>query len=147
MRPTTPPLITVRPTTPPPRATTVVTLTLVTGNDGTEDDPVFELYGSFAGSPHRVVLNRSGTFRPNQTDTFQFTVPSEFCSITSYRLTKPAGKSGDDPWFLKEIYITLNGKLISFNRAVGSFSPITSTSFPPNGNWTGTALYKELCPK
>jgi hypothetical protein len=137
----------ITPTTPPSRSSTMTTVRLqvVTGNDGTNDKPIFELYGTSGKVFEYVMDTHPNSLQPNQTDEYIFSIPLDICDVTGYTLKKPAGNSGDDAWDIREIYIYINDTSVFFDRAVSSFSPLTSTSYPPNGNWSGTTDYVQKC--
>jgi hypothetical protein len=101
---------------------------------------------SKAGKVFEYVMDtHPNALQPNQTDEFIFTIPLGFCDITGYTVKKPAGNNGDDAWDLKEIFIYINDISVFFDRAVGDFGPVTSTSYPPNGNWSGINDYVQKC--
>jgi len=129
---------------------TIVKLTLVTGDDGTANLPVFELFDNSGGDFFGQVLfstslNQKGDLQPNQTAIYEFTVPSPFCKIAGWHLSKPANSGVDDPWLLKEIYIELNGEMVYFDRVFYDQGPMNAGEGERSGNWVRTNEYKQQC--
>jgi hypothetical protein len=122
-----------------------IRLQVVTGTDGTNDKPILKLYNKLGGVAAQFTMDKPNALRPSQTDEFTFTSSLTFCDFTGYQIIKPAGPIGDDPWDLREVYIYIDNVLVFFDRAAGDFSPVTSTSYPPNGGWSGTDEYKQKC--
>ena len=131
---------------------TYVKLTLVTGDDGTVDIPIFELFDNsgemFSGKVlFSTPLNHKGDFQPNSTATYTFTVPYNFCKFVGWHLSKPATSGVDDSWLVKEIYIELNGEMVYFDRVFSDQGSMSTSSPLPvrSGNWAGTDDYKQQC--
>jgi hypothetical protein len=123
---------------------TLVKLTLVTGSDGTADNPTFELVDNSGNSLFSITLNNPGDLQPNQTDVYEFTVPHPFCKLTGWWLIKPSNSGVDDSWLPTEIDIELDGKMVSFDRLFSDLGPLTASS-PRSGNWSGSDIYKQQC--
>ncbi len=128
----------------PKVSVTSVKLTLVTGSDGTADNPIFALYDSNGTMLFTTTLNNQSDLQPGQTDVYEFSVPYPFCQITGWQLTKPSTAEVDDPWLPTEIYIELNGIMVAFDRLFGDFGLVTATS-PRSGNWAGIEIYNQHC--
>jgi uncharacterized protein YjdB len=130
----------------PPPVTIPIRIQVVTGTDGTNDKPILKLYNKQGGVAAQFTMDKSNALRPGQTDEFTFTSSLTFCDLTGFQIIKPAGPAGDDPRDLREEYIYIDNVLVFFSRTTGTdFSPVTSTSFPPNGGWSGTNEYKTRC--
>jgi hypothetical protein len=123
-----------------------VKLTLVTGEDGTNDNPIFGLSDTNMTPVFSIDLDKPGDLQPNQTDVYEFDIPYPYCRIIAWQLTKPASKSADDPWLLNEMYIEIDGVLVMFMRDLSSsFGLTTSASAPYSGNWSGVQAYTQIC--
>jgi hypothetical protein len=123
-----------------------IRIKVVTGTDGTNDKPILKLYDKQGSVAAQFTMDKSNALRPGQTDEFTFTSSLTFCDLTGFQIIKPAGPTGDDPWDLREEYIYIDNVLVFFSTTTGiDFSPVTSTSFPPNGGWDGTNEYKQRC--
>lgn len=127
-----------------------VRLVVVTGSDGTNNPLLVELFGpSNLETPfwRVVVAEGPGDLQPGQTNSYEFTVPANFCDIVQFHLRKPASVGlGDDPWDIREFEIWVDGLQVAFDRvAYEYFSPQTVTSWPVNVNWQGTAGYQSRC--
>ena len=129
----------------PAPATTATTgqITLVTGENGTMDNAELELTGAFPDSPYRIPLDQPNDLAPGQTDTYLFEVPAEFCQVAAFSVRKLGGPAGDDDWYLKEIYLMLDGVDIYFDAVADSL--MTASSFPYGGGWSGTEAYRNRC--
>jgi TIR domain-containing protein len=129
----------------PPNAANIV-LRVVTGFDGTNDQPVLKLYGD-TGEVFQFVMDTDpSALQPNQTDEYSFRIPGTFCDVRGFEITKPAGDSGEDAWDLREVYVFVDDILVFGDLSVAeTFGPITATSFPPNGNWEETEPYLQQC--
>lgn len=127
----------------PVTATTTGQIVLVTGDNGTVDNVELELTGVFPDSPYRFPLDQPNDLGPGQTDAFLFEVPAEFCQVTGFSVRKLGGPVGDDDWYLKEIFLTLDGVEVYFDRVADR--QMTAASFPYNGDWTGTGAYRSRC--
>ena len=121
---------------------TSVRLTLVTGDDGTADNPVFELYDPSFVPVFAITLDNPGDLQPGQTDVYEFSVPEPLCQIVAWQLTKPSGAGGDDAWVIAETYIALNGLQVFFVRS--PIGPVTA-DMPAGGNWSGIDVYLQHC--
>jgi hypothetical protein len=132
------------PTAAPGENETLVKLTLVTGSDGTVDNPTFELFDKYGNSLFSITLDNPGDLQPNQTDVYQFSVPHSFCEITGWGLTKPSNSGFDDSWLPTEIYVELDGKIVFFDRLFSDLGLWTASS-QSSGNWSGTDIYKQQC--
>jgi hypothetical protein len=128
----------------PTGGVTSVRLTLVTGDDGTADNPVFELLDSSMTPIFTITLDNPGDLQSGQTDVYEFSVPHPFCQITTWQMTKPSSSAADDPWLPTEIYLELDGKMVFFYRLFSDLGPITADS-PRDGNWSATDLFTEQC--
>ncbi len=125
---------------------TSVKLTLVTGDDGTADNPVFELLDSSIRAVFTTTLDNPGDLQPNQTDVYEFSVPYPFCQIIAFQLTKPSTSGVDDSWLLTEYHIELDGREVSFQRQLEqSWGPISEQTEPLNANWSGIDIYLQEC--
>lgn len=125
---------------------TSVTLTLVTGDDGTADNPVFELVDNSFITVFTTTLDNPNDLQLNQTDVYEFSVPYSFCQIIGFQLTKPSTSGVDDAWLLSEYYLELDGLQVSFERQLEqSWGPILESTVPFNVNWSGTEIYIQEC--
>jgi hypothetical protein len=124
---------------------TSVKLTLVTGEDGTADNPVFRLFDS-TSFVFTTILDNPGDLQPNQTDIYEFSVPYSFCQIIGFDLAKPSSSGVDDSWLLSEYYLEMDGREVSFERLIEqSWGPILEQTQPINAFWSGTDIYLQEC--
>ena len=123
---------------------TTVKLTLVTGSDGTADNPIFELADINFVPLFTATLDNPGDLQPGQTDVYEFSVPFPFCQIAGWKLTKPSASNVDDPWLATEIYIEMNGIMVFFDRSSSSLGLITASS-ERSGNWSGIEIFTQHC--
>lgn len=118
-------------------------IVLVTGENGTVDNVQVEFAGAFPGSPYRVTLDQPNDLGPWQKDAYSFAVPAEFCAMTDFAVRKLDGPGGDDDWYLKEIYLMLDGVDVYFDAVADRL--MTASSFPYGGGWSGTEAYRNRC--
>ncbi len=124
---------------------TSLKLTLVTGEDGTNDNPVLGLFDIQGNTLFTATLDSPGDLQPDQTDIYEFTVPITFCQAAGWSMNKPPTEGVDDPWILNEIYIEMDGVTVYFDRGVAlSFDTISSES-NLSGNWAGIDVYIQQC--
>lgn len=119
-------------------------LTLVTGDDGTVDNPNFVLLDQDNNPIFTTALDQPDDLQPGQTVTYEYTVPNSFCQITGWILTKPSSADVDDPWLLAEINIEINGESVYLDRGLSSWGTITEDS-QLSGNWAGIELFQQRC--
>lgn len=125
---------------------TNVKLTLVTGNDGTEDNPKFELFDNTGTLIYSTILNNPSDFQPGKTDIYEFLVPKSFCNITGFKFTKPKESELDDTLILSEITIDIDGNVVYMDRSLSTWGVITFES-NLTGNWADVSIYKQKCNK
>lgn len=123
---------------------TPVSVTFVTGANGTADNPFFNIEGDFSASPYRHYLNQTGDLQPNQSDIYQYLVPMDFCQMTGWKLDKPTTAGIDDDWLANEIDISIDSTLVFFDAVFHEVGPITSSS-QLGGTWDGTDAYQSRC--
>lgn len=121
-------------------------LTLVTGDDGTTDNPVFELFDKSGNVVFTVTLDQQADLQPNQTDVYEFIVPHPFCQMIAWQITKPSGTSIDDPWLPKSITLEMDGKMVWLDGLFSDLGSITLSS-QRGGNWSDIEIYKQQCGK
>lgn len=125
-------------------ATTPVSLNLVTGADGTVDNPVFYLEGDFSASPYAYYLNQPGDLAAGLSNTYNFDVPMDFCAMTGWKIAKGATGAVDDVWQPNQISITVDGSAVFYDGVFYEVGPISSASHV-GGTWDGTAAYQNRC--
>lgn len=123
---------------------TPVEVSFVTGANGTADNPFFYLTGDFSASPYRYFVNQPSDLQPNQTDTYEFLVPMDFCQMTGWTIDKPTTAGIDDDWLANEIDITVDGDQVFFDAVFSEVGPIVSGS-NTGGTWDGTEAYQNRC--
>jgi len=120
---------------PTPSGTTVV-VTIVTGSDGTNDEPTLHLQDGFMGNTLVAFpLNQPNDLRAGQTNTYVFTVPYDFCTLRGFAIRKP----GTDSWFISSIDVSIDGQLV-FNDYSGYDSQDVT-----GGGWEETRTYQSRC--
>ncbi|MEP7293752.1 MAG: SH3 domain-containing protein, partial [Chloroflexota bacterium] len=125
--------------TPPP-ASSVVTVALVTGDNGTAGNLTFTLSGTFPGDPLALPLDQPGDLQPGLTNVYSFSVPYGFCEMFQFELRL----DGDD-WLGEEMTITINGVEVWFNGRFGDSGALTPVNWR-GGTWDGTDAYRAACP-
>lgn len=132
--------------TPPPAGSSSITVVLETSpENGTMDDLILRLGGSFSGLPFEMPLILPGDLAPNATNTYSFLTPYEFCEIFTFRLEKLAGGTGDD-WLGIVRSIQINSVEVWANTAPFSdYSPLNEGNWRA-GTWWQTEAYTSRCP-
>lgn len=125
-------------------STTFVKLTLITSNDGTADNPVFELFDNSGNILFATTLDKPGDLQPDQTDIYEFTVPHSFCQFIGWQLTKPQTSGMDDSWLPMSITIELDGQTVWLDGLFADLGSITADS-QRGGNWSGIDIYIQQC--
>ena len=129
---------------------TSIRLTLVTGEDGTANYPLFELFdtsgGTFSGQVvFSTSLNQAGDLQPFSKVGYEFTVAAPFCKIAGWHLSKPAVPAPEDAWLLNEIFIELNDQMVYRDTVFSDQGAMTAAKGVRSGNWVGTSAYKGQC--
>ncbi|MGQ9909944.1 MAG: SH3 domain-containing protein [Candidatus Flexifilum sp.] len=132
--------------TPPPAGFSTVTVTLVTGADGSTADLLLQLAGTFPGEPTMTTLALSGDLAPGATDVYSFLVSYDFCSIFQYRLELMPGAT--DSWTGVVRSVAINDIPVWTNLE----DPFTDPDVTPlnpggfkSGMWDRTAAYIDRC--
>jgi pimeloyl-ACP methyl ester carboxylesterase len=121
---------------------TEVELKIVTGADGTED-PITVRVGNAEGQWFTQTFDRAGDLRPNATDIYRFSVPASFCQLTGFTISKPS-RLPDDSWCMKELFLTIAGTGVYFDRVASDHCPYSGDR-TYGGGWDGTAEYQRRC--
>lgn len=133
--------------TPPPVGSSTVTVTLFTGADGSTDDLLFQVSGSFHGDPFPMTFALPGDLAPGATNTYSFLVPHEFCELFQYRMQLAPGGTGDS-WTGVVQTVAVNDIPVWTNFE-DPFSDPDVTPLNPGGfkggTWDGTAAYGDRC--
>ncbi|MCS7071928.1 MAG: SH3 domain-containing protein [Anaerolinea sp.] len=132
--------------TPPPAGSATVTVTLVTGADGSTGDLLLQLAGTFPGAPIMTTLALPGDLTPGATNIYSFLVGYDFCSIFQYRLELTPGTT--DSWTGVVQTIAINDIPVWTNFE----DPFTDPDVTPlnpggfkGGMWDRTAAYIDRC--
>jgi PLAT/LH2 domain len=125
-------------------ASTAVKITLMTGSDGTADNPIFGLFDNTGTTIFTTTLDNPGDLQPGQTDIYEFSAPYSFCEFIGWQLTKPATGGSDDGWQATSIRIELNGETTWLDGAFADLGTITAES-QRGGNWSGIEAYTTEC--
>ena len=133
------PLFIAQAQTPPP-GTSIVTVTTLTGTDGTSGNLIFTLSGTFPGDPLAFTLDQPGDLQPSLTNTYSFSVPYEFCQLFQFDLRL----DGDD-WLGERLTINVNGIDVWFDGRYDDSGAMTA-SVTRGGTWDGTDAYRAACP-
>lgn len=126
--------------TPAPTGSSGVTITLVTGSDGTDGNLTFTLSGTFQGDPVVLPLDQPGDLQPGVTNVYSFSVPYDFCQLYQFQL----GLDGDD-WLGERMTINVNGIDVWFNGRMGDSGALMAGN-TRGGTWDGTDAYRAYCP-
>ena len=131
--------------TPVPAGWSTVDVTLTTGANGTVDNLELSLQGK-TPSTYAVMLDSPGDLQPGMVNTYQFTVPYDFCDLFQFRLTLyPAIVSPVDDWLGDTMTISINGLEVWYNAAMDDSGPLTAGGWR-GGRWDQTAEYRSHCP-
>lgn len=132
--------------TPSPVGPSTVTVTLVTGADGSTADLLLQLAGTFPGEPTMTTLAIDGDLTPGATNVYSFLVTHDFCSIFQYRLELMPGAT--DSWTGVVQSVTINDIPVWTN----SEDPFTDPDVTPlnpggfkSGMWDRTDAYIDRC--
>lgn len=125
--------------TPPP--TLPITLTIVTGADGTNDSP-YITFMTIDGTPLGAeMLMQSGDLAAGATDTYSFNLTANFCDITQFTLTKPANTATDDPWQVAALTLNIDGVDV-YDATINATVTADGTR---GGSWQATHAYRDRC--
>lgn len=134
-----------QPTPSIPDGSIPVSVTFVTGNDGTVDPVVisFKDDGLVGDIVDSITINEPRL--AGQRQTFFTSSRISFCDASGFFLTKPTGPDGiDDTWFLSEISLTIDGEL-HYDRQVDRTITGTAGRLQYGLGWDQTADYLARC--
>ncbi len=125
---------------PPPGMNASVVVTLITSENGTNDNLQLELSGTFPGDPLVLVLDQPGDLQPTQVNIYNFIVPHTYCEMFQFKLSL----LGSDDWLGQQVSVQIDGAQVYYDGAFFQGGMLGVGSWR-SGTWDGTAAYRDHC--
>ena len=125
---------------PPPGMNSSVVVTVITSENGTNDNLQLELSGTFPGDPMVFMLDQPGDLQPGMVNTYSFIVPHTFCEMFQFKLTL----AGSDDWQGQQFSIQIDGAQVYYDGVFFEGGTLSAGGWR-GGTWDRTSAYRDHC--